>query len=140
MSQTLNRRFPKSGTEITYSRRQMLELNIMLMQVFFPEPFTQKEIEVLVAYCMVHIPGTNILSRPNKAEVVKRCNLKGATSLNEYNKRLRNKYGFIYSKGEWILNPVLYLPAEAEEVTLIVNIKQRDVLDTGRIQEARQEV
>ena len=37
----IKRRFPR--TDITYSRKQMLEFNILIMQALFPEAFTEKE-------------------------------------------------------------------------------------------------
>ena len=42
----IKRRFPR--TDITYSRKQMLEFNILIMQALFPEAFTEKERKILV--------------------------------------------------------------------------------------------
>ena len=125
---TLVRRFPK--TEQLYSRRQMLEMNILLMQAFFPENFTEKEIEVLLHYCIIHEEGTPLLTKENKEKVAKMAKLKGIATLNEYNKRLRNKYGLTYDSKTrlWGINPILYIPEKYDEVQLVVNIKQRNAL------------
>lgn len=125
---TLVRKFPK--IEQTYSRRQMLEMNILLMQAFFPENFTDKEIEILLHYCSLHEDGKPLLTKENKEEVARLAKLKSLATLNEYNKRLRNKYGLTFNArtGLWGINPVLYVPKDYSEVQLVVTLKQRNAL------------
>lgn len=125
MSNTLVRRFPKSGTDVFYNRKQMIEMNILLMQPFFPEPFTNKEIEILVAYNLCYKADEALLTKQNKEFVVEKTKLKNITTLNEYNKRLRNKYGLIIKKGQWTLNPILIIPEGTKELQLTVVVKER---------------
>ena len=54
----IKRRFPR--TDITYSRKQMLEFNILIMQALFPEAFTEKERKILVELCQNLGPGEAI--------------------------------------------------------------------------------
>lgn len=125
MSNTLIRRFPKSGTDVFYNRKQIIEMNILLMQPFFPEPFTNKEIEILVAYNLCYKVDEPLLTKANKEFVVEKTKLKNITTLNEYNKRLRNKYGLIVKKGLWTLNPILVIPEGTKELQLTVVVKER---------------
>lgn len=93
------------------------------MQAFFPEPFTNKEIEILVQYCMVYKDGETLLSKENKAKVVEKSKLKSIATLNEYNKRLRNKHGLVFKGRQWTLNPILYIPDSAKELQLLIVVK-----------------
>lgn len=108
----------------------MLEMNILLMQAFFPESFTEKEIEILLHYCSVYEDNKPLLTKENKEKVAELAKLKGIATLNEYNKRLRNKYGLTFDSKtkQWTINPVLYVPSGYDEVQLVVNLKQRDAL------------
>ena len=122
----LIRKFPKEGVNVSYSRKQFLEMNILIMQAFFLESFTPKELEILTHYCNLYDDQEVLLSPKNKKRVVELAKLKSVATLNEYNKRLRNKYGLVYSpkQRDWIINPVLFIPKEYDELELVINIKQ----------------
>jgi len=124
----LTRKFPKEGISISYSRKQLLEMNILLMQAFFLENFTPKELEILLHFCNLYEEDKDLFSKHNKERIVELAKLKNTATLNEYIKRLRNKYGLTYSvqKKAWIVNPVLFIPPEFDELELVINIKQND--------------
>jgi hypothetical protein len=122
----LTRKFPKEGHNVSYSRKQLLQLNILLMQSFFLEDFTPKELEILTLYCNLYSKDEPLLSKENKKKVVELAKLKNVATLNEYNKRLRSKYGLVYDprSRDWTLNPVFYIPEECDELELQINLKQ----------------
>ena len=93
------------------------------MQAFFPEPFTDKEIDILVQYCMVHKEGEPLLTKEKKAQVVEKAKLKNTATLNEYNKRLRNKHGLVFKGRQWTLNPILFIPDGTKELQLLIVVK-----------------
>jgi hypothetical protein len=125
----LKRTFPK--TRNAYSYKQMLELNILIMQAFLPEAFTNKERDILVLYCMHSKSPKDVFSRATKQAVLKASGLKDGITLNEYNKRLRNKMGFIYSTAikDWQINPMFMIPDYVDGLELSLIINKRDVLD-----------
>lgn len=129
----LTRRFPKEGIEVSYNRKQFLEMNILIMQAFFVEEFTAKELEILTHYCHLYKDGEELLSKENKEKVVQLAKLKSVATLNEYNKRLRNKYGLVYNpkRKDWTINPVLFIPEEYDELELVINIKRNAVARTN---------
>lgn len=95
------------------------------MQAFLPEPFTNKERDILVLYCIHSKQPKDVFSRAVKQAVMKDAGLKNGVTLNEYNKRLRNKLGFIYNTTirDWQINPMFMIPdyVDGLELALIIN-------------------
>lgn len=122
----LKRTFPK--TRNAYSYKQMLELNVLIMQAFLPEAFTNKERDILVLYCIHSKQPSDVFSKPVKRAVMRDAGLKNGVTLNEYNKRLRNKLGFIYNTTikDWQINPMFMIPDNVDglELSLIINKRQ----------------
>ena len=85
----LNRTYP--ATPITLNRKQLLEMNILLLQAFFPQEFTDKEREILLQYLLCLDESLSIHDKEVKLRVTEKCKLKSTASLNVYNERLRDK-------------------------------------------------
>jgi hypothetical protein len=114
----LNRTYP--ATPITLNRKQLLEMNILLLQAFFPQEFTDKEREILLQYLLCLDESLSIHDKEVKLRVTEKCKLKSTASLNVYNERLRDKQAFIIKGKEWIVNPLLYVPKETTKYNLKV--------------------
>lgn len=122
----IERKFPKN--DITYSRKQMLEFNILIMQALFPEPFTEKERKILVELCL-HLGSNEPITKPLKWKIMEATNVEEMNTLNTFLRNIALKQGLIKhpkSKKEFIVNPVLYLHEDATELSIIINLKRHD--------------
>lgn len=130
----LIRTFPK--VETSYSFKQLVELNVLIMQAFLPEALTNKEKDILVAYCLISTTPKDVFSKATKQAVILATGLKNFTTLNEYNKRLRNKMAFVFKDRIWQINPMFVVPNDISELELSINIKNRDALERPALQDA----
>lgn len=113
-------------TEKGYSLKQLIELNILIMQAFLPEALTNKERDILVEYCLASKSPTDVFTKEVKAIVMEKSKLKDNITLNEYNKRLRNKHAFVVGKGNvWQINPMFIVPHNIDLLELSILIKKR---------------
>lgn len=126
----LKRKIPKVNNT-SYSLKQMIELNCIIMQAFLLEPLTNKEKDILVWYCYHYSSDKTVFSKDTKEAVLKSSGLKNIVTLNEYNKRLRNKRAFIYvpSIRSWTINPIFLIPKDIDSLELTITINKRNALD-----------
>lgn len=114
----LRRRYPNTEG-ITFSRKQSLELNILLMQSFLPQSLTERERSVLVQY-LLSPNQDDLFSSENKEFVRAAVKFKTIEVLNEYNRKLRNKQAFVPRGSKWVINPVLNIPLGTTKYNLNV--------------------
>lgn len=122
----IKRRFPR--TDITYSRKQMLEFNILIMQALFPEAFTEKERKILVELCQNLGPNEPI-TKTLKWKIMELTNVEEMNTLNTFLRNIAMKQGLLYttkSKRQLIINPVLYLAEDVTELNININLKRHD--------------
>jgi len=122
----IKRRFPR--TDITYSRKQMLEFNILIMQALFPEAFTEKERKILVELCQNLGPNEPI-TKTLKWRIMELTNVEEMNTLNTFLRNIAMKQGLLYttkSKRQLIINPVLYLDEDVTEINININLKRHD--------------
>ena len=122
----IKRRFPR--TDITYSRKQMLEFNILIMQALFPEAFTEKERKILVELCQNLGPGEAI-TKTLKWKIMELTNVEEMNTLNTFLRNIAMKQGLLYTtknKRQLIINPVLYLAEDVTELNININLKRHD--------------
>lgn len=122
----IKRRFPR--TDITYSRKQMLEFNILIMQALFPEAFTEKERKILVELCQNLGPNEPI-TKTLKWRIMELTNVEEMNTLNTFLRNIAMKQGLLYttkSKRQLIINPVLYLAEDVTELNININLKRHD--------------
>lgn len=122
----IERKFPKN--DITYSRKQMLEFNILIMQALFPEPFTEKERKILVELSL-HLEPNEAITKPLKWRIMEATNVEEMNTLNTFIRNISLKQGIIRNpkeRKEFIINPVLYLREDTTELNIIINLKRHD--------------
>lgn len=122
----IKRRFPR--TDITYSRKQMLEFNILIMQALFPEAFTEKERKILVELCQNLGPNEPI-TKTLKWRIMELTNVEEMNTLNTFLRNIAMKQGLLYTtknKRQLIINPVLYLAEDVTELNININLKRHD--------------
>lgn len=112
------RKYPNTS-EVSFSRKQSFELNILLLQSFLPQPLTEKEREVLVQY-LLSPNQDDLFCHSNKTFVKQAAKFKTMEVLNEYNRKLRNKQVFIPKGSKWIINPILNIPSGTTKYNLNV--------------------
>lgn len=122
----IERKFPKN--DVTYSRKQMLEFNILIMQALFPESFTEKERKILVELCL-HLDPNEAITKALKWRIMEATNVEEMNTLNTFIRNITLKQGIIRNpkaRKEFIVNPVLYVSEDATEVNININLKRHD--------------
>ncbi len=115
----------KYANDLAFTRKHVIELNLLLMECFFPQRFTDSERKVLVEYLLLET--VDLFSKESKEIIMKNCKLRNLKVINVYNQRIRNKGGFIVKEGVWILNPMLVLPKNisAYELQIKCNLTKK---------------
>lgn len=118
---TTKRKFPKEGNDIRYTRKQMLEMNILIMQAFF-EPFTAQELNILLETAIRLNDVNDYISIPLKYELMEVCKISEITSLNTKIREIEEKRGFIKDGKKYRLSPILFLKKDVTKVSITIDI------------------
>ena len=91
----IKRKFP-NNQELSFSWKQAVELNIMLMDPFFNQQLTNREREIIY-WAVLHTESGEAEGVELKQKILDSAKMSNMATLTEYFSKLRGKHCFIYN-------------------------------------------
>ena len=121
----IKRKFP-NNQELSFSWKQAVELNIMLMDPFFNQQLTNREREIIY-WAVLHTESGEAEGVELKQKILDSAKMSNMATLTEYFSKLRCKHCFIYNpkKRRWEINPIFRIPKDVTKFSLNIELNVR---------------
>ena len=121
----IKRKFP-NNQELSFSWKQAVELNIMLMDPFFNQQLTNREREIIY-WAVLHTENGEAEGVELKQKILDSAKMSNMATLTEYFSKLRGKHCFIYNpkKRRWEINPIFRIPKDVTKFSLNIELNVR---------------